>query len=240
MPVATHFFICAIDQARSHFRRDPVLFSVSNLPDLIASYGCWAIALIVTLESMGVPLPGETMLIAAAIYAAKSGQIHIATLIGSAAAGAILGDNIGYWLGRKFGYPLVVRYGRFVRLSEPRIKLGQYLFMRYGGRIVFLGRFVAAIRTFGALLAGINYMDWNRFLVANAAGGITWAAVYGLGGYLVGDRIHDLLGPLAFGLFAAVLVAMVAIFLFFRSHEKRLQAEAERVLPGPLRHLHGD
>ncbi len=95
-------------------------------------------ALIVTLESMGVPLPGETMLIAVAIFAAKTGQTHIATVIGAAAAGAILGDNIGYWIGRKFGYPLVVRYGRFIRLTEPRIKLGQYLFLRYGGRIVFL------------------------------------------------------------------------------------------------------
>ena len=208
--------------------------------ELLVAYGYWALFAVITLESMGLPLPGESALIGAALYAGHSHQLELSLLILAAAAGAILGDNIGYWLGRKFGYPLVVRYGRFVRLSEPRIKLGQYLFMRYGGRIVFLGRFVAAIRTFGALLAGINYMDWNRFLVANAAGGITWAAVYGLGGYLVGDKIHDLLGPLAFGLFAAVLVAMVAIFLFFRSHEKRLQAEAERVLPGPLRHLHGD
>jgi membrane protein DedA with SNARE-associated domain len=216
------------------------LFSLANLQDLIATYGCWAIALIVTLESMGVPLPGETMLIAAAIYAAKSGQIHIVTLIGAAAAGAILGDNIGYWLGRKFGYPLVVRYGRFVRLSQARIKLGQYLFLRYGGRIVFLGRFVAAIRTFGALLAGINYMDWNRFLLANAAGGIAWATLYGLGGYLVGDKIPDLMGPVGFSVFAVALVAMTAMFLFLRRHEKQLQAEAELALPGPLRHLHGD
>jgi membrane protein DedA with SNARE-associated domain len=214
------------------------LFSLSNLPELIATYGCWAVAFIVTLESMGVPLPGETLLIAVAIYAAKSGQPNIAMLIGAAAAGAILGDNIGYWIGRKFGYPLVLRYGRFIRLTDPRIKLGQYLFHRYGGRIVFLGRFVAEIRTFGALLAGINCMDWRRFLAANAASGIVWATVYGLGGYLIGDKIPDLLGPAGITLFAVVIVAVVAMFAFLRRHEKRLQAEAEQAFPGPLRHPH--
>ena len=211
---------------------------LSNLPDLISTYGCWAVLVIVTLESMGVPLPGETLLVAIAIYAAKSGQPHIATVIAAASAGAILGDNIGYWIGRKLGYPLLVRYGRYLRLTEPRIKLGQYLFLRYGGRIVFLGRFVAEIRTFGALLAGINCMDWRQFLTANAAGGITWATVYGLGGYLVGDKIPNLLGPMGIALFAVVLVAVAAMFLFLRRHEKRLQAQAEIALPGPLPSIH--
>jgi len=216
------------------------LFSLSNVPELISTYGCWAVALIVTLESMGVPLPGESTVIAMAIYAAKTGQTNIAAVIGAAAAGAILGDNIGYWIGWKFGYPLVVRFGRYIRLTEPRLKLGQYLFLRYGGRIVFLGRFVAEIRTFGALLAGINCMDWGRFLVANAAGGIVWATVYGLGGYLVGDRVPHLLGPVGIALFAAVVVAAVAMFVFLRRNERRLQAEAEKALPGPLRHAHHD
>jgi membrane protein DedA with SNARE-associated domain len=206
---------------------------LSGLADLISTYGCWAVFVIVTLESMGVPLPGETMLIAIAIYAAKSGQPHIANVIAAASAGAILGDNIGYWIGRKLGYPLVVHYGHFLRLTEPRIKLGQYLFLRYGGRIVFLGRFVAEIRTFGALLAGINYMDWRRFLLANTTSGIVWATVYGLGGYLVGDKIPNLLGPMGIALFVVVIIGAVAMFLFLRRHEKRLQAEAELAIPGP-------
>jgi len=216
------------------------LISLGNLPHLISTYGCWAVALIVTLESMGVPLPGESLVIAVAIFAAKTGQTQIATVIAAAAAGAILGDNIGYWIGRRFGYPLVIRYGRLFGLTEPRIKLGQYLFLRYGGRIVFLGRFVAEIRTFGALLAGINCMDWRRFLAANAASGITWATVYGLGGYLVGDHIPDLLGPMGIMLFTVVIVAAVAMYEFLRRHEKRLQAKAEQALPGPLRHAHYD
>ncbi|CAN0474804.1 unnamed protein product, partial [Phaeothamnion confervicola] len=207
-------------------------FPLDTLLHLFSTHGYWVVALIVTLESMGVPLPGETLLIAVAIYVAQSGQMHIGTLIAAAAAGAILGDNIGYWIGREFGYPLLVRYGRYVRLGEARIKLGQYLFLRYGGRIVFFGRFVAAIRTFGALLAGINCMDWRRFLAANAAGGICWATLYGLGGYLVGDRIPNLLGPMGFGVLAAAIVAMTTLSVFVGRHEKRLQAQAEAALPG--------
>ncbi len=214
------------------------MFSLDSLLQLFSTHGYWVVALIVALESMGVPLPGETMLVAVAMYVAQSGQMHIVTLIGAAAAGAILGDNIGYLIGREFGYPLLVRYGRYIRLGEARIKLGQYLFLRYGGRIVFLGRFVAAIRTFGALLAGVNCMDWRRFLLANAAGGIVWATLYGLGGYLVGARIPDLLGPMGFGLFAAAIVALVSLSMFVGRHEKRLQALAEAALPGPLRPLH--
>ncbi|MEO8157435.1 MAG: DedA family protein [Betaproteobacteria bacterium] len=214
------------------------MFSLDSLLLLFSTHGYWVVALIVTLESMGVPLPGETMLVAVAMYVAQSGQMHIVTLIGAAAAGAILGDNIGYLIGREFGYPLLVRYGRYIRLGEARIKLGQYLFLRYGGRIVFLGRFVAAIRTFGALLAGVNCMDWRRFLLANAAGGIVWATLYGLGGYLVGTRIPDLLGPMGFGLFAAAIVALVSFSMFVGRHEKRLQALAEAALPGPLRQSH--
>lgn len=214
------------------------MLSLDTLLLYFSIYGYWAVALVVTLESMGVPLPGETLLVATAIYVAQAGNMHIAWLIGAAAAGAILGDNIGYWIGREFGYPLLLRYGRYVRLGEPRIKLGQYLFLRYGGRIVFFGRFVAAIRTFGALLAGINCMDWRHFLAANAAGGIAWATLYGLGGFLIGDRIPNLLGRLGLGLFGAAIIVMAAFSVFIGRHEKRLQALAESALPGPLQPLH--
>jgi membrane protein DedA with SNARE-associated domain len=107
----------------------------------------------------GLPLPGEAMLIAAAIYAGKSGGLDIAEVIAAAAAGAIVGDNIGYWIGREIGFRIHVRYGRYVGLTEQRIKLGQYLFMQHGGKIVFFGRFVALLRVLAALLAGVNRMS---------------------------------------------------------------------------------
>jgi len=93
-------------------------------------------------------------------------------VIAAAASGAILGDNLGFWIGREGGYRLLRRYGRYIRLEERRLKLGQYLFMRHGGKVVFFGRFVAVLRAWAAFLAGTNRMRWPRFLLFNAAGGI--------------------------------------------------------------------
>ena len=139
----------------------------------IAHYGYWAVLALVGLESMGLPLPGETALIAAAVYAGTSHELNLAGVIAAASAGAVIGDNIGYGIGRVVGFPLVVRYGPRIGLDERRIKLGQYLFRRYGGAIVFFGRFVAVLRAFAALLAGINRMSWPRFFFFNATGADT-------------------------------------------------------------------
>jgi membrane protein DedA with SNARE-associated domain len=201
---------------------------------LITKYGSFAVAGAVCLESMGLPLPGEAMLIAAAIYAGKSGGLDIAEVVAAAAAGAIIGDNIGYWIGREIGFRILVRYGRYVGLTEPRIKVGQYLFMQHGGKIVFFGRFVALLRVLAALLAGVNRMSWPRFFVANAAGAILWASVFGLGAYVLGENIAHLTKPVALALAFVGLVALIAWVLFLRVHEEEFQAEAERALPGPL------
>ena len=201
---------------------------------LIAMYGCWVVFLVVGLESIGIPLPGETVLVAAAIYAGTTQQLSIVIVVSAAAAGAILGDNIGFWIGREFGFRLLLRYGRRIGLGEPRLKLGQYLFLRHGGKIVFFGRFVALLRTFAALLAGANRMPWRPFLLFNAAGGIVWATFFGTGAYVLGAAMHRTSGPVGIGL--AVLAAAGAIggIIFVRHHEKGLQARAERALPGPL------
>src|SRR5438094_9681092 len=143
---------------------------------------------IVGLESMGVPLPGETTLIAAALYTGATHNLSIVGVVIAASAGAIIGDNLGYLLGHWGGYRLLIRYGRFVRLSEKRIKLARYLFFRYGAEVVFFGRFTAILRTYAAFLAGTTRMPWRRFLIFNAAGGIVWATVYGGGAYLLGTH----------------------------------------------------
>jgi membrane protein DedA with SNARE-associated domain len=150
------------------------------MPDLgylISHYGYAAVGVVIGLESMGIPLPGETMLVLAAIYAATHSDLQISGVIGAAALGAILGDNVGYWLGREFGYPLLLRYGRYLGVSETRIKLGQYLFLRHGGKVVFFGRFIAVLRVLAAFLAGVNRMEWKSFLIANATGGVVWSTV---------------------------------------------------------------
>ena len=209
--------------------------SAAEVQHLIALYGYWVVAGIVALESMGVPVPGETTLIAAAVYAATTDSMSIVVVIAAAAAGAIVGDNIGYWLGREFGYRLLLRYGRRIGLSERRIKLGQYLFLRHGGKVVFWGRFVAVLRALAAFLAGANRMDWHRFLLCNAAGGIAWATAYGLGAYFLGHEVQRLAEPVRLSAMAVVVVGTAAILFLLRRNEERWEAEAERALPGPLR-----
>src|SRR5262245_7726021 len=171
-------------------------FSDEHLHQLIETYGYWAVGAVVGMESMGVPAPGETVLILGAVYASMHHDVNIWGVIAAAATGAIVGDNAGYWIGRTFGYPLLLRYGRYIGLSDARIKLGQYLFLRHGGKVVFFGRFIAVVRVLAAFLAGVNRMDWREFLVANAAGGILWAAIYGLGAYSLGTAIFHARGPL--------------------------------------------
>ena len=202
---------------------------------LISSYGYWAVAGIVALESMGLPLPGETTLIAAAAYAGTTHRLGIAPVVIAATAGAIVGDNLGFWIGRSFGYRLLLRYGHYLRITERRVKLGQYLFLRHGGKVVFFGRFVAVLRALSAFLAGANRMPWSPFLLWNAAGGAVWATLYGLAAYLFGRQVHRLLGGVGLAMLAVVLVLGAVGVVFLRRHESRLEDEAERALPGPLR-----
>jgi membrane protein DedA with SNARE-associated domain len=206
----------------------------NDLAYLISAYGYWIVVVVVGLESMGVPAPGETALVTAAIFAATTHRLNLAWVIVAAAIGAIVGDNLGYLLGRRFGYSLLRRYGHLVRIDARRIKLGQYIFARHGGKVVFFGRFVAGLRAVAALLAGINCMDWRRFLVFNASGGVLWAAAYGMAAYFFGERLQRLRGTTA--VFAIVLVAAGcgAAFWWMRRHEAALVAEAERALPGEL------
>ena len=206
----------------------------SSLMHLLESYGYIAVLVFVAIESTGIPFPGETMLIIAAIYAGTTHHLSIPFVIASAALGAILGDNLGFWVGREGGYRLLRRYGRYIRLDERKLKLGQYLFQKHGNKVVFFGRFVAVLRAWAAFLAGTNRMRWTSFLLFNALGGILWATIFGLGGYFLGDRVHQLTGPV--GIIAIVLAAiiLIAFFIFLRRNEKRLEDEAERALPGPL------
>lgn len=115
---------------------------------LIQTYGLWVVFTLIMLESMGIPMPGETALVTAALYTGSTHEISIASVVLVAAAAAIMGDNIGYLVGRSIGIRLIARYGRYVRLNEPRLKVGQYLFLRHGGKIVFFGRFIAFLRTY--------------------------------------------------------------------------------------------
>jgi membrane protein DedA with SNARE-associated domain len=209
------------------------VLSPTWIQGLTQAYGLWVLFTLVMLESMGIPLPGETALVTAALYAGSTHQIGIVSVVLVAATAAIIGDNIGYLIGRSIGIRLVARYGRYVRLDEPRLKVGQYLFLRHGGKIVFFGRFVAFLRTYAALLAGMNRMDWRHFLIMNALGGICWASLFGGGAYLFGAQVKRVTGPASLLLLLAALGLTAAGIFFFRRHERELERRAEAAFPGP-------
>jgi membrane protein DedA with SNARE-associated domain len=200
----------------------------SLLNHLLTTYGYWAVFLIVAIESTGIPFPGETTLLLAAIYAGTTHHLLIALVIVAAASGAIVGDNLGFWIGRQAGARLLRHYGHYLGLKERRLKLGQYLFKQYGAKVVFFGRFVSVLRAWAAFLAGTNRMPWHRFLLFNALGGILWATLYGMGGYLLGNAIERVSGTIGTIGVVLGLLMLVAFFLFVRRYEQRLEDEAER------------
>lgn len=204
--------------------------SIKHLIDsLLVSYGYYAVFALIALESLGVPLPGETALIAAALYAGTTHHLNVTVLAAVAVAAAILGDNAGYWLGRTGGQRLADRYGRFVRLDRAKLRVGRYLFAQYGGKVVFLGRFIAVLRTYAAFLAGMSRMRWSRFLLANAAGGALWATLYAYGAYALGSRATSV-GTMitVVGAVLTGLLTVAAIIAVRRSFD-RLQQRADRV-----------
>jgi membrane protein DedA with SNARE-associated domain len=208
--------------------------ATADLQHFLSTYGYWAVLVFVAIESTGIPFPGETMLLVAAIDTGITHHLSILLVIVAAASGAILGDNLGFWVGREGGFRLLRRYGRYIHLNESRLKLGLYLFRKHGGKVVFFGRFVAVLRAWAAFLAGTNRMPWPRFLLFNALGGIIWATIYGLGGYFLGDNIHRLTGPVGIIFIVLAVLIIIAFVVFVWRNERRLEEEAKKALPGPL------
>ena len=201
---------------------------LAHIQPLVAQHGYWFVFVIVMLESAGIPLPGETSLVLASIYAGATGELNISLVIACAAAGAITGDNIGFWVGRTWGTKFLLRYGKFIHLPEERLILGQYLFEKHGGKIVFFGRFFAFLRVLAALLAGANKYRWPPFLFFNAAGGIVWALVFGIGAFVFGDSIHHVSGPLGVIGLGGVVVVGIAIVYVVRREERKMEKKLAR------------
>ena len=168
---------------------------------------------------------------AAARRAAATNQIDIAVVVVAAAVGAIVGDGMGYTVGRRFGPPLLRKYGRYIRLDESRLLIGRYLFFRYGNAVVFFGRFIAVLRMFAALLAGANSMPAGRFFFFNVTGGICWACLFGFGAYAVGTEIYKISKTLSLVSLGLFIGAGFALSIIVRRYEIVLLRQAERGLP---------
>jgi membrane protein DedA with SNARE-associated domain len=199
---------------------------VSNVIEHHQSWALVLLFLLVAVESSGIPLPGETALVACGVLASQE-KLNIAAVIGVAAAAAIIGDNFGYWIGRKGGRALLLRWSIVARHAGKVLPRAERLFARHGGKTVFFGRFVAVLRITAAWMAGISHMTWWRFLVYNAAGGVLWATLVGLVAYFLGGAAADAIQT--YGLYAAggIVVATVGVVLGVRWWERRMLANEE-------------
>ena len=196
------------------------------MTQFIADYGLLFLFAIVCLESAGLWLPGETALIAAAVYASK-GHLSITGVIVVAAAAAIIGDNAGYWLGREGGRRLIYRYAVLRRFAERLLPQAERFFERHGGKAVFLARFFGGLRVTGAWMAGITRMTWWRFLFWNAAGGIVWAIGVGLLAYYAGKAAADALAR--YGVYAAIAGGILLVVFVAALHIWRRRVVEENV-----------
>jgi membrane protein DedA with SNARE-associated domain len=204
-----------------------VLIDVQHLVE-VAGYPL--LAVLVMAESGGVPLPGETALIVGGVLASQ-GELKIELVIATAAAAAIVGDNIGYYIGRRGGRWLLQRPGPFHRQRLHVLELGEPFFVRHGPKAVFFGRFVLGLRTWASWLAGANHMRWRTFFVWNALGGICWATGVGLVAYFLGSSAGNLVTTFGiYGLVAVLLAAAVA-FVWHRRHRRDARAADEPRTP---------
>lgn len=195
---------------------------------LLQTYGYWAVFGLVLLETTGLPAPGESALVAAGAYAGATHRLSIAMVVGAAVVAAILGDNIGFWIGREGGWRLLCRYGKALHVEDWMLKVGVYIFRRHGSKIVFFGRFVPILRTWGALLTGVNRYPWNKFILWNALSGVCWAALWGTLAFAFGhalERMETLAAAAALGV--AILITVAGGILVKRQAQE-LRSCAER------------
>jgi membrane protein DedA with SNARE-associated domain len=208
---------------------------IPSFAHLIHDYGLVVVAGVIGLESVGLPVPGESVLILAGIFAGTKHDLNIVSVILTAAAAAIVGQMIGYVIGREFGYWLLLRYGPYLRITEGRIKLGEYLFLRHGGKIIIIARFVPLLRALAGILAGANRMPWRQFMLANVAGALLWSAFFGTAAYIFGRQVERMAGPMVVVIGVAAVIGIALAANFVARHEAQLVAEAERAFPGPLK-----
>jgi membrane protein DedA with SNARE-associated domain len=198
------------------------------LVDLLRAYGYPALGLLIALECLGLPLPGETLLIGAALFAIHTHQINIHLVVLAAALGAIVGQLSGYAIGYTFGYRILRRHGARVGLTRSRLALGRLLFRQHGVKVVVISRFVALLRQLAGLLAGATRMPLARFMTANVVGSVLWAGLYGYGAAALGETLKRVAGPIALALGIAAAIAIVAGIVFIRRHERRLTERSSR------------
>ncbi len=196
-----------------------------SLRTFVADYGYWAVALALLCENAGIPVPGETTLLLASFLAYSEHKLHLGWIIVVATCAATLGDNLGYAIGHHGGRPLLDRYQHIFRIPQRALKRGERLFERYGAAAIFFARFIFGMRVFAGPLAGVLRMPWRAFAIYNLLGAASWVTVIASVGYLFGRHWPILVRTVRrFDLVAAIVVAVVILFLWWR-HTRQRQLE---------------
>jgi membrane protein DedA with SNARE-associated domain len=201
---------------------------------LISAYGPVFVGGMLALECLCIPVPGETVLLTAAVYAGRTHNINIWMVFIAGFAGAVCGNLLAFWLGGRYGYRLLWRYGGYLRLTHARLRIGQYLFFLHGGKFVIFARFVPVLRSIAGVLAGANRMPAGPFMAANLAGALAWVGLDCVCAYSIGKGLARLTTWFGIVLGCIVLLAVAGLAIFLRRHEKRLVLEAERALGAEL------
>lgn len=193
----------------------PLPGPLAHLAPLLSDYGYWAVGGVLLVEDFGVPAPGEAILIAAGVYAG-AGRLNVVAVGLIAFVAAIVGDNVGYLVGRYGGRAFVQRWGRYIFLPPKRLEAAERFFSRHGGKIVTVARFIEGLRQANGIIAGTTGMRWPRFLAFNALGAALWVGVWVTLAYFAGTRIgavydeirrYEIYVFVALGLLVAVLIA---------------------------------
>jgi membrane protein DedA with SNARE-associated domain len=205
---------------------------LAHLAPLLDHYGYLAVGGFITLEDFGIPVPGETILIAAAVYAG-AGRLNIFAVAVIAIVAAVIGDNIGYAIGRFGGRALVLRFGKYVRLTSERLDKAEGFFRRYGGIVVTVARFIEGLRQANGIVAGISRMPWPKFLAFNALGATLWAGTWAAIGYLAGGHITVIYNTITrYSLYLLIALGAAVTTLIIRSVVRR-RRRARGLTPCP-------
>ncbi|MEV4351936.1 DedA family protein [Actinoplanes sp. NPDC049596] len=188
--------------------------------DLIDRFGYLGVAGVVFVESFGVPAPGETAIIAGAV-AAGSGHLDLLGVATVALLAAVIGDTLGYEIGRRGGRPLVHRFGRYVRLTPQRLDKVEAFMTRQGPKVIVVARFVEGLRQFNGIVAGLSGMHYRKFIAWNALGALLWVGLWSTAGYLAGDHIEEIAKTASRYALIAVAVAVLALIAYVRRRRRR-------------------
>jgi len=209
---------------------------LNSLASPLEHYGLWAILLLVLLEDFGIPVPGETVLIAGAVFAG-AGQLNIVAVGVTGFIAAVVGDNIGYGIGRFGGRALVERWGKYVFITPERLDKAEAFFKRHGGKIITIARFIEGLRQANGIIAGITHMHWLRFVAFNALGAALWVGTWVSVGYFAGQHITTIYNAITrYSLYAAIAaVVLIAAWVVYRlrKHRKSLAAAVQQAAAQP-------